>query len=697
MILFTAAAIKILVFILTLVVCYRIFSKRLDKKQLIFFSILVMIFACCANYISNLLPPLTDTITLTALGEKQEEAKGTEVYLNGYTIDGEEYLAGKSLEVESGHWFWSGETYAWRPETDSRQPAGVSRKVVLNIPAGWDRTLNFSSNEWRGLVQIDDGYNVWVEDTYAEKGSVRTVDIGQSKTALLIINQLQYLFLYVVILLIMSMCTAWITIRVLRNPNKAKEWLDKNVGKLVYAGISVFTFCLMFHYAARASFWYDELYEVAFTKGSLKDALMHCLHMSCDNPPLAVMLETLWYSIAPYGEKWLLLISIISVCISIFIMGVICEKILDKYCGILAAILMAMSTTVWNNAAYEYRSYAWMIVFSTLTWFYYFKRNECSGQNKYIIMFGICMICLSMSHYFGVLACACFFCGDIYLFVKRKINIKVFISYCLLAVIFLIWFVSVLLYKREGFLPTWHTAPGVTAIKTLLYFVSGNYKLTFLLFVWGMATAISLFLGKKTYKLGWINYYCLLSLCSIVFTVSMLFLYGNFINPNGSLWKERYFCFLIPHVCLLSTLIILCIKSDYIKKALCLFFAIVLTLNCLGVISTSKSSEPFREAADWIYTQSNYIFNADTLIISNAVALVKDGWNEYYITRQGRRDDIGIVTQYEINAEQILEYNRIYVQYSHSATLSNLQSVLDDNYNLLIDNKNIKVKVYSRK
>ena len=109
---------------------------------------------------------------------------------------------------------------------------GVSRKVVLNIPAGWDRTLNFSSNEWRGLVQIDDGYNVWVEDTYAEKGSVRTVDIGQSKTALLIINQLQYLFLYVVILLIMSMCTAWITIRVLRNPNKAKEWLDKNVGKL---------------------------------------------------------------------------------------------------------------------------------------------------------------------------------------------------------------------------------------------------------------------------------------------------------------------------------------------------------------------------------------------------------------------------------------------------------------------------------
>ena len=118
MILFTAAAIKILVFILTLVVCYRIFSKRLDKKQLIFFSILVMIFACCANYMSNLLPPLTDTITLTALGEKQEEAKGMEVYLNGYTIDGEEYLAGKSLDIESGHWFWSGETYAWRPETE---------------------------------------------------------------------------------------------------------------------------------------------------------------------------------------------------------------------------------------------------------------------------------------------------------------------------------------------------------------------------------------------------------------------------------------------------------------------------------------------------------------------------------------------------------------------------------------------------
>ena len=200
MILFTAAAIKILVFILTLVLCYRIFSERLDKKQLIFLGILVTIFACCANYIANLLPPLTDTVTLTALGEKREEARGMEVYLNGYTIDGEEYLAGKSLEIESGHWFWSGETYAWRPETDSRQPDGMTRTVVLKIPVGWDRTLNFSSSEWRGLVQIDDGYNVWVDDTYAEKSSIKVVQIAKSEIGVLLANQVRYVAVYTAIM-----------------------------------------------------------------------------------------------------------------------------------------------------------------------------------------------------------------------------------------------------------------------------------------------------------------------------------------------------------------------------------------------------------------------------------------------------------------------------------------------------------------
>lgn len=696
MILFTAAAIKILVFILTLVLCYRIFSERLDKKQLIFLGILVTIFACCANYIANLLPPLTDTVTLTALGEKREEARGMEVYLNGYTIDGEEYLAGKSLEIESGHWFWSGETYAWRPETDSRQPDGMTRTVVLKIPVGWDRTLNFSSSEWRGLVQIDDGYNVWVEDTYAEKSSIKVVQIAKSEIGVLLANQVRYVAVYTAIMLLIVFGSILLFNKVLHNEPESKEWFCRNNSKFIYACIAFITLLLMFHYAGNISFWYDELYEVAFTNGSLKEALMHCLYANCDNPPLVVLLETLWYHIVPYGEPYLLLVSIIPVCIAIFIMGVICEKIADKYCGILAAILMATSITIWNYAAYEYRSYACMVLFSTLTLYIFIKRNENKNQKKWTILFSLSMAALAMTHYFGILACIWFACADGYLLIKRELKIKDFIPYSFLAIVCLIWFAFVFIYKHKEGIPAWHSVPNLLSIKSLLYFISGDYELTFWLFVFGIATSIILYSKENIYKVKWIRFYCVFSLFAITSSILLLFLYGNFINTNAPLWTNRYFLFLIPYVCLLSVSSISFIKTDY-KKVFCIFFLLVLTLNCFSVVSTSKSNEPFREAADWIYTQSNYIYNDDTLIVCNANRLIAESWQEYYISRQGKRNDIQVITQYDISEEQLLQYNRIYIQYSHGELSPNLQTILDNNYKLGSDNRDVQVRVYVRK
>ena len=71
-----------------------------SKKAWLVYAALVLVFAAAAYKISGLTPPLTDAVTLTALGEKRTEAMAEEVFLEGYTVDGKAYTAGKSLQIK---------------------------------------------------------------------------------------------------------------------------------------------------------------------------------------------------------------------------------------------------------------------------------------------------------------------------------------------------------------------------------------------------------------------------------------------------------------------------------------------------------------------------------------------------------------------------------------------------------------------
>ena len=88
MILLASKLIYILLAAVALFINYNFFKNKLSRKRIVYLAALIVCFSFFAKYIVNFIPPLTDQITLEALGEKQEEAKGMEVYLNGYTIEG---------------------------------------------------------------------------------------------------------------------------------------------------------------------------------------------------------------------------------------------------------------------------------------------------------------------------------------------------------------------------------------------------------------------------------------------------------------------------------------------------------------------------------------------------------------------------------------------------------------------------------
>lgn len=713
MILLASKLFKVLLALFLVCIGWVLFRKKLSPKTMLSLSALIVVFAFVSNYISGFFPPLTDRVILTALGTKNNEAQGSEVYLSGYTIDGQDFSSGESLQIVEGHWFWSGETYAWRPKTDSRQPKGVTETVVINIPVGWSRTLNFASDVWRGNVSITIHENTEVVDTYADEATIQRVPIEKSDTKTLVYNQIQYLGLYSFILFSFFMLIVLIVRAILYDPIKANEWFSQNWNKLICGGIAVITFFLMFHYADLHTFWIDEVHQIGVTNGTLKEALQYCLDSVESTPPFSLLIATIWYRIAPYGETWLLLMSMILSALSIYYISLIADKLLGKSYGVMSSIIMACSTTMWLNVAYEYRTYPFLVLFSTLTLYSYVMRNEDNLQKKWNIIFSIFLLCLAMSHYFGMLACAGYFCADIWLFLKKKRKYKDFFSYLLPGIGSVLWMGSLYFAKFQYRAPWeivhWQPVPDLRSIDSLIHFLTGNTNILYLAFIIGTSVTISFLIASNSRGHDEINFYRNFFVGMIFGTIILVAFYGCFINSRFTLWAERYFLSIFPHVCMVCTWMIFDINvtlnrvikdKKLLEISMCILLTILLPLSACQSILNPKAQpwEPFKNAADWIYTQSNYIFNDDTLIIcSQSLVPAVDGWSEYYVERQGRRDPLNIVSKYEVTADELMQNKYIYLQYIHNDALLWIKDFLSENYKLVTDKTDVKVKVYVRK
>lgn len=711
MILMAALLFKWVLFLAVGAAGYYILRKRISKITLVWMGVVLVVIAAMANVVSSFVPPLRDEVVLTALGEKCEEAQKEEVFLAGYTIDEKDFLCGKSLEIRGGKWFWKGETYCWRIESDTRQPAGTTRRVILAVPVGWDRTLNFEGDKWRGKVEISIGGRTWTVDTYAKEWEIVSESIGRSDTSMLIWNQVRYLAVYTVVLLIGVVCIAFIMQTILRTPDRARSWLKRNYTKLIYLGIALTAFCLMIHYADRDSFWVDEMCQVSFVKGSFAEAMKCCVRLLECSPPLALMCAAIWYHIVPYGEQWLLLPSVFLAALSAYAMGLIGERLKNIWCGMLAALMTAFSTTVCVYAAYEYRAYPYMLAFSALTLYFYIRKNESGRKPGVVVAFAASMTALAMSHYFGMLACACYFLGDLYLWRKNQVKWKEGFLYLPPGVCSIVWFAAVAVYQGRSFIShlQWYGQPSVSGIWSLLRYLTGRMEPFYWILLFSLIGSIVYSLNnirQNSHQFDWAVFYRGFFTATIIGVILLLFVYGTRINPKSSLWSQRYFMFLIPNTTILSAMF-LCDLTDWIDKkisrlvlqrASIVFVGVTLLLNCFVTISTAKSHEPYRETADWLYQKSNYIFNDTTLIITCDYDFVKDGWEEYYITRQGRRDSIHVVSQSTLGQDDILQYDRIYLISLHSNTSNWLQTFLTENYIVAEDNySNLRLQTYVRK
>ena len=701
MILMVLPIVKVLLPVILIAVVYFFLRNRVERFQIIGICVLTIVFALIANWVSSFVPPLRDEITLTALGEKNAEAKAEEVFLQGYTIDGKEYICGKDLDIRDGKWFWTGEVYCWRIESDTRQPEGVTRSITIGIPVGLDRSLNFESNDWRGLVEISASDKTWTVDTFSADGEAVKATISQSAITKLLFNQARYLLVYFIVLLTQFCLFLRVSIH---NP----LWVNRNGGRIIYLTIAIFAFALMQKYAGVQSLWNDELARLTYSSGTLREAIGSCLHLYDMTPPLFIVCAHFWTKIAPYGECWLLLISIIPISIAIYFIGLCGEELGGKICGVFAAIIAAFSTTAWDAGAYEFSSYSFMILFTTLSLYGHIKKNTQREKNKWLVFYSVCLSGLAMSHYFGMLACVEFFLADLVLYLNKMASKKSGYSYIMPGGLIVVWisliWITTLRHTSPEQLASWYGVPNVGGVRDILSFLTGYVEWEFwlLLFSFGGAVAEISRLSLKYVKCTWRSFYQIFSGAVIIGTLLLLFVYGNYINRESTMWQSRYFLFLLPFV-FLSISLMVCSTFESIAKenqvifakiSFTVFFGVYTMMNCVIAMPARQSFQPFRESADWLYSQSNSIYKSDTLIISGVS--YADTWEKYYIERNGNRDPLNVVGQAAVNEELLEPYNTVYFQYSHAEMLPKLKSLLDDGFSLQNDISNLNIQIYVR-
>ena len=700
---------KILVTLVLFITVWR--YQHMAKKRLLCFLICTLLFSLLSHIATLFLPPVTDSVRIQALGEKSASAQADEIWLNGIIIDG------KTIQIsmpQCGKWFWIGENYVWRNENDARQPQGTTREIILNIPVGNERMLRFNTNQYSGICKIITKNEEMLLNAYSGDESTTTVMLERSNMRLLVYQAVRniivftgVLFSYIIIYIKLGKRYDNLN---LEKKNYLKNAINKRIGIIIVAIVS---FVLMMLYANVSSFWSDELAQVGFASRGIVENILLCIRIQDFTPPLYDIICSIWYRIAPFGEQWLLLISIVPTVMAIYFIGRIANEITDStFGGILCSLLMATSSTVWIRQAYELRSYAFPLFFSTLALYAHVMRKK----NKiWECIFSLAILGMAMSHYFAMLICGMFFLADALLCWKKIINFRKLVCYYFFPAVFSILWIGIvyfftLRHMDSSQLATWYVVPTLNDVHTLIQFLAGNNKITIFLFEIGFCAAIvgRILYPDRAYEKKY--FYLSFSCATVILMISAIFLYGNFINEISTKWEIRYFLVLTPFVWLLASVwfasalhkmnkICLCCKPvcQYTAWA---FLAISLTTSVVETVKVPVwPVEPYRQSADWLYEQANDIYSDKTATIVMTSQYVSEGWSEYYLTQQGRRDPINCYCIDEfINPEtELLEFDKLYIQYTLVGIPQPIQEILDQNFEMQEDRTDLTIKVYTKK
>jgi len=482
-------------------------------------------------------------------------------------------------------------------------------------------------------------------------------------------------------------------------------------------------FCIMLNYAGGRSMWLDEILEIYYiqTKYSLLDVIKMYANFEDAAPPLFTIAAYIWYRIVPdaNNDVWLFLLPMIATTVGVFVIGMIGRRAYGSKTGIFCTLYAIIFSVTTLSIGIQFRQYAFLFLASAVTVYFYMKRYQEQGRETWrtIVLFGIAMTTLPYTHYVAVLVCIGLFISDIFLFCKKKITLRCIWSYVIGAFLFLPWLLLVLRYRKEAITSFWPQTPTWQTVVNTMRFWVGNNEQGFWILLTCIAVLISiLFISIKNKKFEYNKYFLLLNgLWVSVFMISCVFIQSRFITPELSLYVIRYFIPLLPFIFLIMGWgtervchsINRMMKRPgrdvqvYIIIALALTFIIGIdTLERIEKDSVT-TTEPYREAAEWLREQED-IYNTDTVVLMSSYgAPTIEGWVEHYVSKMGEERTYQVLHTRAGNQLETLEkskFRRIYlVEFYDALYDSELEEYLQMNYEMTEECEEYYIKAYNRK
>lgn len=492
---------------------------------------------------------------------------------------------------------------------------------------------------------------------------------------------------------------------------KKKYWLWKNRYKITVLFITLLSMAYMWKHAAQQSLWCDELWQIGDSFVPLEQ-VPKWLYTSIHG--LFYTFSYFWYKIAPYGEQWLKLPSIISTGIGIYLTGLCGYRLKNGFTGVLAAFFIGFSRCVMKQCGMDYRMYGFVLLFSA--WLLYLFlghiQKGISEKNNLILLRFAVMWALSMNHLFGCLLCGTLFLIDVYFFWKKRVHWKSLVIYPVLFSFYMGALIAIYIQSETGWdKHSWMTAPGWSAVYQLLKYLAGDMQWSYILFivsiVWHLSAVFREYVATKRIQPQ--RQLELLPAAIIAIMVSIEFCFAWFArlaHLNGTLWVNRYFTGIIPCAALICALGVQEIiefmgqknGKMFYREAFAVLVLCTAPLNLMTIYQdVNQIREPYREAAEWLYEQKD-IFEENVVVITSAIPEVTRGWTDYYLTRQGQRKCFSLLMQSEIlkTPDLLNPYKKIYIQSSHFELEEELLDLLEKDFYQKEEIPDLNIAIYHR-
>jgi len=680
------------------------FKKKFCKITLFGLALMIFLFGIFAAKLVTFIPVPKEPVTITAMNEKNAESSQTQIAILSINVDNKEY---KLENASEGKWFWRGDDYYWRPDSDSRRPDGLTQTIVMDIPIGNNRIISFGQWPNRGIVKVVSGDSEQIVDTYGPVGS-KTVDVvlqGTEAYKIICFN----IFKLTIYGLIIVLLTVYPVFSVQRfGMERIKGWFKRNWDKIYYLTIALLYIVLLQGVSSEGSFWCDEVWQLGWIYTEYPSG----------SGIISSTIDRFWFNIMPYGQENLRLLSQILVAISIFINGLIGVEYKSKRFGILLSSSVAFSLTIVNQCGMCIRNYASLLLAFSLMLLIYLKKQKYIGNEKIgiLLLFGISVACTMDIHQFGFIAACLFLLSDFILIILKTSSKKAWVEFIIPTIYGIYWLVNTWSFNADTF-NNYSWAGNATLLRLFecvrWLFCYSNVLLS--MFILGTIIIIFNSIVKINYhKFDLKNDYALLTITLIpLLLIAVTFFYSTVINPKNSLFIDRYFISVI-----VALYFVMCYGIDEVityigaavgKKTIEYIFVIfVICLMCIynwsQISPWDKWAKSYRTANTDFKSTIEYVMNQNdaydkkTLYIMDIHNAYGGIGIKYYIMHKGERDDINHCSMVDI-PNNIDEYSTLYISYLYKGERYNseLNKIIDEQFKLVSDDKTAKVKKYTRK